>query len=100
MPKTPAQALLAPVDLHGSLDVLFALRPHLPTWTTPEQLPAVLDLLARTCNDAGIPLFRDYAAYVTRLDRDARVEGRTVAEWIEGACGQNPKLAQLLDVRR
>lgn len=99
MPKSDAHArkLQAPVDLRGSLDVLAALRPHVRGWRSPEQLPAVLELLERTCHDAQDLLFRDYADYVRRLDRGARVEGRTVSEWIEQASLHNEKLARLLD---
>lgn len=93
----PPRNLQAPVDLRGSLDVLAALRPQVRGWSSPEQLPAVLELLERTCHDAKDRLFRDYADYVRRLDGNARVEGRTVAEWIEQASLHNAKLAHLLD---
>lgn len=99
MPKHDAHArkLQGPVDLRGSLDVLAALRPHVRSWRSPDQLPAVLDLLARTCHDPTDRLFLDYAEYVGRLDRSASVEGRTVGEWIDDASEINQKLARLLD---
>lgn len=100
MPSDVSRKLYSLVDMRGSRDVLAAMRPQVRSWKTPEQLPAVLDMLERCCGTNEDKLLGDYADYLMRLDRDDVFEGRRVGEWIAEARRRNPRLGKLLDGRR